>query len=208
MNYPSKISWTWYQKAAWKTLLTANKFSRNLINLKTVLKGTKSMDQQKTPIRIKKRKKSTVFQLWDSSTWVQEGTCKDKKRAHPMNAYITMCNKRSCLQFHVSSPCAILFHWLAIFTKWNIILNKCLKHFTVLLLVMVPNVRPFTSWFSSNRKGKAGRMYYKLYTHKFLKKNHFHWNNERFGINMHLIFSSFQHIWKKIITSTDRIIIG
>ncbi len=61
-----------------------------------------------------------------------------RKGSHPVNAYISMCNKRSCLQFHISSPCAILFHGLAVFIEWDIILDKWFKHFAILLLITVP----------------------------------------------------------------------
>lgn len=72
-------------------------------------------------------------------------------RSHPVNAYITMCNKGSCLQFHMSSPCALLFHGLAVFIKWDIILNKWFKHFTILLLITRLNVRTFGSWLSNKK---------------------------------------------------------
>ena len=52
--------------------------------------------------------------------------------------HIFLCHRRSCLQFHMSSPCAILFHALAVFIKWDIILNKWFKHFAILLLVAAP----------------------------------------------------------------------
>lgn len=33
----------------------------------------------------------------------------------------------------MSSPCAIIFHGLAVFVKWNFIFNKWFKHFSVFL---------------------------------------------------------------------------
>lgn len=55
--------------------------------------------------------------------------------AHPMNAYITTRYKRSCLQFHMSSPRTIIFHRLAIFIKWDFIFDKGFKHLPVILLI-------------------------------------------------------------------------
>lgn len=58
----------------------------------------------------------------------------EEMRSYPMYADISASNKRSCLQFHMSSPCAILFHGLTVFIKWDIILDEGFKHFTVHLL--------------------------------------------------------------------------
>lgn len=58
-----------------------------------------------------------------------------KDAAHPVNAYITTCYKRSCLQFHMSSPCTIIFHGLAILIKWYFIFNKGLKNLSIILLI-------------------------------------------------------------------------
>lgn len=48
-----------------------------------------------------------------------------------MNADVITSDERSCLQLHMSSPCAILFHRLGVFIKWYLILNKRFKHLTI-----------------------------------------------------------------------------
>lgn len=66
---------------------------------------------------------------------------KDKEegnKSYSMYANISTSNKRSSLQFHISSPCAILFHGLAVLIKRYIIFNKGLKHFAIVLLNIAP----------------------------------------------------------------------
>jgi hypothetical protein len=112
-------------------------------------------------------------------------------RSHPVNAYITVCNKGSCLQFHMSSPCALLFHGLAIFIKWDIILNKWFKHFTTLLLITRLKVRTFGSWLSNKKKCEIGFILHptslQIYRLRFVANNNKqndkrHQNTERFHI--------------------------
>lgn len=71
-----------------------------------------------------------------------------------MNAYITVSHKGSCLKFHMTSPCPIVFHGLAVFLKWDLVFDKWLKHLTILLL----NIAPISdlSCFIKDKNEKTG----------------------------------------------------